>query len=171
MLFRSETGLRVDDGQLEKTIARIAEGNKLSLAQMREALEKDGVSFAKFREDIRDEIVLSRLREREVDNKVTISDSEVENMLNMLRAEEGNAEEFNLSHILVRVPERASPEQLQERRARAERALAQIRNGTDFRQVAATVSDAPDAVQGGLMGWREFPQLPTLFAEIGRAHV
>ena len=164
--FAKETGLRIDDGQLDKAIERIAEGNKISLAQLRATLEKDGVSFAKFREEIREEIVMSRLREREVDNKITVADSEVDNMLNALQLQDGKTDEYDLSHILVRVPEQASPEQLRERRARAEKALAQIKGGTDFRQVAASFSEAPDAVQGGAMGWREITRLPTIFAEV-----
>ena len=160
-----ETGLRVDDGQLEKALARIADDNKISVAQMRETIEKDGVNFAKFREDIRDEITLARLREREVDNKITVADSEVETLVTALQSQDGKVEEFDLSHILVRVPEQASPEQLSERRARAEKALAQIKSGVDFRQVAASFSDAPDAVQGGTMGWRELARLPAIFAE------
>ena len=163
--FAKETGLRVDDGQLDSAIARIAENNKITPAKLRETLEKDGVSFAKFREDIRDEIVMSRLREREVDNKITVAESEIDNLLNALRSQDGKTEEFDLSHILVRVPEQASPEQLSDRRARAEKALAQIKAGTDFRQVAASFSDAPDAVQGGAMGWRELARLPSIFAE------
>jgi peptidyl-prolyl cis-trans isomerase SurA len=163
--FAKETGLRVDDGQLDSAIARIAENNKITPAKLRETLEKDGVSFAKFREDIRDEIVMSRLREREVDNKITVAESEIDNLLNALKSQDGKTEEFDLSHILVRVPEQASPEQLSDRRARAEKALAQIKAGTDFRQVAASFSDAPDAVQGGAMGWRELARLPSIFAE------
>ncbi len=163
--FAKETGLRVDDGQLDSAIARIAENNKITPAKLRETLEKDGVSFAKFREDIRDEIVMSRLREREVDNKITVAESEIDNLLNALKSQDGKSEEFDLSHILVRVPEQASPEQLRDRRARAEQALAQIKGGTDFRQVAASFSDAPDAVQGGAMGWRELARLPSIFAE------
>ena len=167
--FAKETGLRVDDGQLDKTIARIAEDNKISVEQMRETLGKDGVNFVKFREDIRDEIVMARLREREVDNKITIADSEIDNLLNSLQAQGGQTEEFDLSHILIRVPEQVSPEQLRERRVRADQALAQIKNGTDFRQVAATFSDAPDAVQGGAMGWREITRLPTIFGDAVRS--
>jgi peptidyl-prolyl cis-trans isomerase SurA len=166
--FAKETGLRVDDGQLDKTIARIAEDNKISVEQMRETLNRDGVNFTKFREDIRDEIVMARLREREVDNKITIADSEIDNLLNSLQAQGGQTEEFDLSHILVRVPEQVSPEQLRERRTRADQALAQIKSGADFRQVAATFSEAPDAVQGGTMGWREITRLPTIFAEAVR---
>ncbi len=160
-----ETGLRVDDSQLDKAIARIAEDNKISLAQMRATLEKDGVRFAKFREDIRDEITMSRLREREVDNKITIADSEVDNFLKTVQLQDGKSDEFDLSHILIRVPEQVSPEQLRERRERAEQALAQITRGVDFRQVVASYSEAPDAVQGGAMGWRELARLPTLFAD------
>jgi peptidyl-prolyl cis-trans isomerase SurA len=163
--FAKETGLRVDDGQLDSAIARIAENNKITPAKLRETLEKDGVSFAKFREDIRDEIVMSRLREREVDNKITVAESEIDNLLNALKSQDGKSEEFDLSHILVRVPEQASPEQLRDRRTRAEQALAQIKGGTDFRQVAASFSDAPDSVQGGAMGWRELARLPSIFAE------
>ncbi len=160
-----ETGLRVDDSQLDKAIAHIAEDNKISLAQMRATLEKDGVRFAKFREDIRDEITMSRLREREVDNKITIADSEVDNFLKTVQLQDGKSDEFDLSHILIRVPEQVSPEQLRERRERAEQALAQITRGVDFRQVVASYSEAPDAVQGGAMGWRELARLPTLFAD------
>jgi peptidyl-prolyl cis-trans isomerase SurA len=166
--YAKETGLRVDDAQLEKALARIAEDNKISLAAMRDTLEKDGVSFAKFREDIRDEITMARLREREVDNKITVAESEVDNLLRTLQLQDGKAEEFDLSHILIRVPEQASPEQLRERRARAEQALAQIKGGADFRQVAAGFSEAPDAVQGGAMGWRELARLPAIFADAVR---
>lgn len=162
--YAKETGLRVDDSTLDNAINRIAESNKISIAEMRQAIEKDGVSFNNFREGIRGEIIMVRLREREVDNKIQITESEVDNFLSTLQGQEGSAEEFNLSHILIRVPEQASPEQLQERRARGERALAQIRDGADFRQVAASFSDAPDAEKGGAMGWRELAQLPTIFA-------
>jgi peptidyl-prolyl cis-trans isomerase SurA len=160
-----DTGLRVDDATLDSAIGRIASSNKLSVQELRGLIEKDGVNFTKYREEIRDEIVLVRLREREVENKIQIADSEVDNFLSTLQQQDSRSEEFNLSHILIRVPEQASPEQLQDRRGRAERALGQIKNGNDFRQIAAAVSDAPDGVQGGLMGWREFVQLPTIFAD------
>ena len=163
--YAKETGLRVDDATLEKTLSRIAEDSKLTPAQLRAALEKDGVSFNKFREDVREEITIARLREREVDNKITIADSEVDNFLSTRQIQEGKTDDYNLSHILISVPEQASPERLQERRVRAEQALAQIKGGADFRQVAASFSDAPEAVQGGALGWRETTRLPALFAE------
>lgn len=163
--FAKETGLRIDDSALDSAIGRIASNNKLSVQELRGLIEKDGINFARYREDIREEIILVRLREREVENKIQIADSEIDNFLKTLQQQESSGEEFNLSHILIRVPEQASPEQLQDRRSRAERALGQIKNGTDFRQIAAAVSDAPDGIQGGLMGWREFVQLPTVFSD------
>lgn len=163
--FARETGLRVDDIQLDKTLQRIAEENRLTLEQFRAMLEKDGINFNKFRENIRDEIILARLREREVDNRVTVSESEVDNLLAGRTAQQTNETEYNLAHILVRVPEQASPEQIQERRARAEQALAEVYGGKDFREVAASFSDAPDALQGGTIGWRPGGQLPSLFTE------
>lgn len=158
-------GLRVDDVELDKALARIASENKLSPAQLRNALEKDGVPFNKFREDIRSQIILSRLREREVAQKIVITDTEVDNFIQGLQAQKGQGDEFNISHILITVPENASPEQLQTRRARAEEALAQLKGGADFRQVAAAFSDGPEALQGGLIGWRESNRLPGLFLD------
>ena len=160
-----ETGLRVDDSELDKTLQRIAQDNKLSLPQLRALLEKDGVPFARFREDIRSEIILARLREREVDNRISVAESEIENFISTQQAQAGQSDEYNLSHILVTVPENASPEQIQARRSRAEQALEQIRAGADFRQVAASFSEAPDALQGGAMGWRDAARLPSLFVD------
>ncbi len=167
--FAKETGLRVDDAELERAIARIAEQNNISLSAMRATLEKDGVPYAKFREDIRHEIVMSRLREREVDNKIVITESEIDALLAASVNEEMRSDEVDLSHILVVVPENASPEQLQARRARAEEALAQLNKGVDFRQVAAAFSEAPDALQGGAMGWRAGERLPTIFYDALKA--
>jgi peptidyl-prolyl cis-trans isomerase SurA len=161
--FAKETGLRIDDAELERAVQRIAEQNKITVQALRSTLEKDGVPYAKFREDIRNEIIMSRLREREVDNKIVITESEIDALLSASVNEEMRSDEVNLSHILVVVPESASPEQVQSRRARAEEALAQLAKGMDFRQVAAAFSEAPDALQGGLMGWRAGERLPTLF--------
>ncbi|OIP14451.1 MAG: molecular chaperone SurA [Betaproteobacteria bacterium CG2_30_59_46] len=159
-----ETGIRVDDLQLDKTLQRVAQENNLTVEAFRDTLEKDGVSFAKFREEIRDEIILGRLREREVENRITVSDGEVESFLNSRAAQTGGEDEFNLAQILVRVPEQASPEQIQSKRAYAEKAWSELKK-VDFAQVAASYSDAPDALQGGVLGWRAASRLPTLFLE------
>jgi peptidyl-prolyl cis-trans isomerase SurA len=160
--FAKETGVRVDDAELERAIQRIAEQNKISMEALRSTLERDGVPYAKFREDIRAEILMARLREREVENKIVVTEGEIDALL-ASEKQAGAAEELNLSHILVVVPENARPEQVQARRARAEEALAQISKGIDFKQVAASYSEAPDALQGGAMGWRPADRLPTIF--------
>jgi peptidyl-prolyl cis-trans isomerase SurA len=162
--FAKESGMRIEDAELDRAIARIAEQNKLSPQALREALERDGVPYAKFREDIRSEIVMARLREREVDNKMVITESEIDTFL-ANEQQDGRGDEVDLAHILVVVPEHASPEQVQSRRARAEEALGQLAKGADFRQVAAAFSEAPDALQGGSMGWRPGDRLPTIFHE------
>lgn len=167
--FAKDSGVRVEDADLERAIARIAEQNKLTPQLLRETLERDGVPYSKFREDIRAEIIMARLREREVDNKMVITDSEVDAFLAAEQQQDGRSDEVNLSHILVVVPENASPEQVQARRIRAEDALAQLAKGSDFRQVAAAFSEAPDSMQGGVMGWRASDRLPSIFADALKA--
>ena len=163
--YAKETALRVDDLDLDRTIGRIAENNNLSLTEFRQRLERDGVRFDKFREELRDEILISRLREREVNSKITVSEGEIENFIADQGEKKSAAVEYNIAHILVRVPEQASPEQLENRRARAGEAVKRLRDGTDFAQIAATYSDAPDALQGGVMGWRSQDRLPDLFVD------
>ena len=142
-----DTGLRIDDIQLDQALNRIAAGNKMSLAQFRQALEKDRIPYAKFREQIREEMTVARLREREVDNRLVISDAEVDNFLESEAAKSGGGgEEVQITHILLRAPESASPEQLQKLKAKADQVLERIRKGEDFSQLAASYSDAPDAL-------------------------
>lgn len=163
--YAKETGVRVDDTQLGKTLERIAESNKMTLQAMRETLEQEGIDFNRFREEIRAEIIMSRLKEREVDNKIVVTESEITNYLKSQEALAGKEDEYNLAHVLVLVPEQASPEQIQAKRARAEQALAQIKSGADFAQIAVGYSDAADALQGGVLGWRPAGRLPTIFLE------
>ena len=167
MQHARDTGTRVDNAELDRAMVKIAEQNKMTVAELRTVLAKDNVPYDKFREDIRSEITLSRLREREVAQKIVVTESEIDNFIQTQLTQPGR-DEFNVSHILIAVPEKASPEQLQARRERAEQALAQIKGGTDFRQVAAAFSDGPEALQGGLIGWRETSRLPALFLDAVR---
>ena len=163
--YAAQTGLRIDDADLERALARIAQENRLSMDEFRAALGRDGVNFAKFREDIRNEMTLARLREREVENRVSVADSEIDTYLNSRAGQAGKEDEFNLAHILIQIPEQATAEQIQARRTQAEQVLEQIKGGSDFGQLAASISDAPDALQGGAIGWKSAGQLPTLFAQ------
>jgi peptidyl-prolyl cis-trans isomerase SurA len=161
--FAQETGVRVDELQLDRTVGMIAEQNRMSLADFRRALEREGVPFDKFREDIRREIMISRLKDREVDSKIQIGESEIDNFLEEMKSTQQIAE-YNLAHVLVRVPENATPEQVEARLKRAHEAAARAKGGTDFAQVAVSYSDAADALAGGGMGWRAQDRLPELFA-------
>jgi peptidyl-prolyl cis-trans isomerase SurA len=158
-----EFGIRVDDTMLDRAISRIAEQNKMPLQDFRNQLEREGTPFNRFREEIREEILMQRLREREVDNKIQISESEVENYLAEERGSTQAQQEYNLAQILVRIPENASAEQIAARRQRAEQVMQQIKAGGDFAKVAATYSDASDALKGGELGWRSQDRLPELF--------
>jgi len=166
--YAKETGIRVDDTQVERTIERIAKDNKLSTAEFRTAVEKEGVPFSKYRDDVRSEITVQRLREREVEGRVNVSDAEVDLFLATQSLQSGGDIEYRLAHILVLVPEQASPAQIDARLRRAEEALRQIRSGAEFGQVAASLSDASDALQGGNLGWRAPARLPTVFADTVR---
>ncbi|WP_291987879.1 peptidylprolyl isomerase [Candidatus Accumulibacter sp. ACC007] len=163
--FAREVGLRVDDAQLDQALQRIAANNKLSLAQFRAALEKDGIAFASFREEIRAEMTIARLREREVDSRIFVSEGEIDNYL---VGESGPAagEEYQMAHILLRAPESASPEQIQQLRAKTDQIVERLRKGENFAQLAAAYSDAPDGLRGGELGWRSLNRLPTMFAEV-----
>ena len=164
--FAKETGLRISDIELDAAMRRIAEGNRLSLQEFRVALEKDGISWSKFREEIREEIVLSRLRDREVESRTVVSDGEIDNYLaNPDQGGNVGNVEVQTAHIVVRVPEQALSDQLMRIGARAQAALDQLRRGENFAKVAASYSDAPDGLSGGAMGTRPLDRLPALYAE------
>ena len=160
-----EMGVRVDDNMLDRAIARIAEQQKMTVQQLRNQMEKDGTTFASFREEIREEIVMQRLREYEVDNKINIAEAEVDNFIAAEKAAASEQFELNISQIMVRIPENASPDVIGQRQKRAEEVLRQLRTGADFAKMAATYSDASDALQGGAVGWRPGSALPPIFAE------
>ena len=162
--FARENAIRIDDVQLDRAVARIAEENRMSAVQFRDVLEKDGIPFNRFREDIRTEILINRLRQSEVDGRVVISEGEIDNFLAQNKPSD-TAQELNLGHILVRVPENASPEQIEARRKRAQEALAQIKGGADFAQVSVSFSEAPEALTGGALGFRAQEKLPQLFVD------
>ncbi|HEY8084925.1 MAG TPA: peptidylprolyl isomerase [Methylophilaceae bacterium] len=165
LAFAEQTGIRVDDAQLNKTLERIADQNKLSLPDFKAALDKEGINFDKFREDIRKEIIIARLREREIDSKVTVTEAEIDNALTTQNSGQDSNDEYDVAHIMVRVPEQSSPEDIQKLRAKIEDALKKLQGGADFAQVSAAMSDAPKALEGGDLGWKKPTELPELFQD------
>lgn len=159
-------GIRIDDETLNQAISGIASQNKMTLAEFREALQADGFVFTKFRENIRKEIILRRLRQQYVDSRVTVTDQEVESFLATQRRQGNGADEYHLGHILVALPEAATPDQIRVVQDKAAKLLGQLKDGTDFSQLAVSSSDGQQALNGGDLGWRKAGELPTLFAEL-----
>lgn len=160
-----EGGITVDDTMLDRAVTQIAAQNQLSLPDFRSQLEKEGIAYNSFREEIRREILMQRVRERNVNSAVTVSESEIDNYLSAEKSAATGRDELHLAHILVRVPENASSSQIAERQKRADDIRARIAQGEDFAKTAATYSDSSDALNGGDLGWRGQDRLPQLFLD------
>ena len=159
----AQTGIKIDDTQLDKAIERIAEQNKMNVDTFKEALQKEGLSYRRFREDIRTEITIARLKEREVNNRVVVSDGEVDNFLTTQSTRKDDQDELEISHILIRTPEDAAPEDVQKAKAKMDEAMKQLSDGASFGKVSASYSDAPNSLEGGGLGWKTSSQIPSLF--------
>ena len=159
-----ETGIRVDDETLNRTISNIAAENKVSLSQFRDILEKDGFNYEQFRENIRNEIIISRLRQRQVDNRISISSKEIDNALSNMEFQGKSETEYLLSHILISLPEAPTPDEEEQARLVATKVLEDLKAGQDFAMMASTYSDGQRALEGGDLGWRKKNEIPTLFS-------
>jgi len=165
MQAAAKTGVIVDDIELNNALRDIARRNNMNLIEFRQTVESDGYSFARLREDIRVDITTARLRERQINNRVTITDQEVDNLL-ARDAQVGNEQvEYRLGHILIALPEAASPEQIQAAQQEVEAIAATLRDGADFAQTAIARSDGQQALNGGDLGWRNVGQIPRLFVD------
>ncbi|ABA58195.1 peptidylprolyl isomerase [Nitrosococcus oceani] len=162
----ARTGIQVGDETLNEALGRIAQDNGLTLSQFRNVLEQDGYDFPAFRENIRKELIISQLHKREVNDRVSVSKAEIDNFLTNQKKRGNQDAQYHLAHILITVPEAASPEQVQAAKAKAEQVLQQLREGADFQKVAVTYSDGQQALEGGDLGWRKMGQLPTLFVDV-----
>lgn len=158
-----EAGIQVDDAELEQALIRVAANQKMTPQQMRQTVEKDGVTWPEFREEIRNQMMIARVREREVDAKINVSPGEVDNFLANQGAA-GAGEEVHIAHIVIRIPEGASPETLNKLRMKAVSIDEQARAGRDFAQLAATYSESNDALQGGDLGFRPVDSLPQVMS-------
>jgi peptidyl-prolyl cis-trans isomerase SurA len=158
-------GIKVNDAQLDQAIANIARKNNLTPEALYQSLRRQGLDPARYRAQIRNQVAIQQLLEREVHNRVIVTDGEVEAFLARSEAQSAAAAEYNLSHILITLPESASSELIQEARERAERVWRELRQGADFRQLALAHSQGQTALEGGDLGWKKPGQLPALFVE------
>lgn len=161
-----QTGLLVDDETLNTTMSRLAKQNKLSLREFRDAIESEGFSYASFREDIREEIIINRLQQKQVSNRVSVTQQEIDHHLANEESRGDENREYLISHILIGLPEGAVPEQIQAQRAKADELLTKLRDGADFAEMAVSHSDGQQALKGGSLGWRRTSQMPSLFTEV-----
>jgi peptidyl-prolyl cis-trans isomerase SurA len=166
--YARDSGVRVDEAELERAVANVALQNQVSLPQLRERLRQDGIDYGRFRNNIRDQILTERVREREVQGRIRISDAEIDASIDKRRAAAGSSDEFNIAQILVTVPEGAPAAQVAERRARAEAALARVKGGEAFEAVARAVSEDANKAAGGAIGLRPADRLPDVFMEVVR---
>jgi peptidyl-prolyl cis-trans isomerase SurA len=161
----AQVGINVGEDVLAQAINNIAKKNNLTLSEFRQALEQQGVSFNSYREDIRSQIILAKLQDQEIRNRIRVTDQEVDVFLTQHAKDSGSRNNYHLSHILVATPEGASPEQLQNAQAKAESIIKRLREGADFKSLAVAESDGNQALEGGDLGWRPANQLPTIFVE------
>lgn len=159
-----EAGIKVDDRELNDVINNIAAQNKMSVSQFAASVKAEGLDFTSLREQVREQVLANRVRQKEVDARIVVTDQDIDQYL----AANGNEDqtEYHLAHILVAIPDAATPEVREKAHAKADGVLKQLRTGGDFAQLAIANSDSPQALQGGDLGWRKNGTLPTVFANV-----
>jgi peptidyl-prolyl cis-trans isomerase SurA len=165
LTYARDSGLKVDDADIDRAVQSVATQNQLTLPQLRERLRADGIDFARFRANLRDQILMERVREREVGQRTRILDVDIDKYLAERNAVGERDAELNIAQILVTVPEGADAEVLAQRQARASAALARVRAGEDFALVAREISEDGNRAKGGEIGMRPASRLPDLFVE------
>jgi peptidyl-prolyl cis-trans isomerase SurA len=158
------TGIRVSDNEVRLALQRLAQQQNLSVTEYLNMVEKQGMSASQLRQGILSETKIMKLRRREVETKLIVNDSEIESYMKKLR-DTPALDESLIAHILIAIPENATIKDLEVATNKAQKAISKVDSGTDFRQVAAELSDASDALEGGVMGWRNASNLPDLFLE------
>lgn len=163
--YARETGARIDEAELDRVVANVAAQNKLTLEQLRERLKLDGTDYKSFRENLRDQMMTERVREREVQGRIRVSDAEIDAWIEKKRAALEQGGQINLAQVLVSVPEGAPQSLVDERRAIAQAALVRVQGGEDFAKVAREVSEDGNKARGGQIGLRPADRLPDIFVE------
>jgi peptidyl-prolyl cis-trans isomerase SurA len=163
-----ENGVRVEDAEVDRAIANVAAQNQVTLPQLRDRLRSEGIDYGRFRDTLRDQIAVEKMREREVLGRIRVPDHEIDDLVDRQRAAAGASTEYNIAQVLVTVPEAASEAVVAERRARAEEALRRAQAGEAFAQVAREMSEDGNRAKGGEIGMRPAERLPDLFVEAVR---
>jgi len=157
-----QNGIKTDDKTVDEAIARIAQQNEVDNAAFRVLLEKDGYSYPQFRQDIRDELTVNTVQQRQARSRMVVSDEEVDNFIKQAQLSQGNSE-YQIAHILIALPENPTAEQIQVAQDKANIVLSDIKAGKSFSAVASKYSDGQQALDGGNLGWRKIDQVPYLF--------
>jgi peptidyl-prolyl cis-trans isomerase SurA len=159
----AQTGIRVSDADVDQTFQTIARRNNLSPEALLKKLQQEGLNPDAYRAELRRQVIIQQLQEREVGNRVTVTEAEIAGFLESQESRSGVNVEYNLSHIFITIPENASPEAIQAAKKRAEDIHAQLARGGDFEQAALAYSQGAEALKGGNLGWKKSGQLPELF--------
>ncbi len=163
--FAKRASVIIGDENVNSVIQRIASENKLTLAEFKDVLDRDGIKYSEFRENIKNEITISQLRKRRVENTIVVTNQEIETELRNQKNNKALSDEFHLAHILIATPEAATPSQIQEAQQKAQQVIAQLNIGADFAETAAAHSNGQNALKGGDLGWRQAAQLPSIFTD------
>jgi peptidyl-prolyl cis-trans isomerase SurA len=166
--YARESGIKVDNAEVDRALTNIAQQNQMTMAQFRQRLRAEGMDYGRFRENVRDQIEVERVREREVGGRIQVTDLEIDNFLDKQRAAAGVATQYNIAQILVTVPEGASEAEVDARRKRAESALARVQAGEPFAEVAREMSEDGNRAAGGEIGMRPADRLPDAFVAVVR---
>lgn len=159
----TSNGIKIPDSEVDQTLGRIAQQNNLTVTQMRQALQAQGQSYDQFRRSVRDQLIVQSLQQRMVQARVQISDAEIDSVIKNGKLRRG---QIHLAYILVGLPDGATPDQIEQARAKAEDVKAQVDGGMDFAAAAIRYSDAQNALDGGDLGWRPYDQVPAAFADV-----
>jgi peptidyl-prolyl cis-trans isomerase SurA len=165
MQTAARVGIRLGDDELNSSIKNIAQNNKMTLSEFRNVIERDGHDYDSFRDSIREDIIINRLHKGQVGNKIIVSDREIDTFLATQAAQGGAQDAYHLLHILINVPEAASPEQVQAAQEKLKKVQSLLAEGGEFSEIASGYSDGQNALEGGDFGWRLQGELPSLFAQ------
>jgi peptidyl-prolyl cis-trans isomerase SurA len=157
-----QTGIRVSDADIDQALVSLSKQNNITVQQMRQVIERDGENFAEFRRNVGEELLTERLHQRIVNGMAPVTDTEVEILL---ASEDLSGGEFNISHIMVALPDGATPQQIEEIQAKAKDIHRRLEEGLEFASAAISYSDSQEALEGGVVGWRDLNSIPAFFAD------